>query len=51
MIEHGAVGAHPQVQMTRDILLFAQQRDPVKMPTAYPVHAADAQPAAKGMGT
>ncbi|MGC9953238.1 MAG: penicillin-binding protein 2 [Rhizomicrobium sp.] len=51
MIEHGAVGAHPQVQMARDILLFAQQRDPVKMPVAYPVHAAEAGPATKGMGT
>jgi len=40
VIEHGAIGAHPQVQMTRDILLYAQQRDPVKMPVAYPVHAA-----------
>ena len=51
VIEHGAVGAHPQVQMARDILLFAQQRDPVKMPTAYPVHAAEARPASKGAGT
>ena len=34
--------AHPQVQMARDILLFAQQRDPLKLPTAYPVHAAEA---------
>jgi penicillin-binding protein 2 len=40
VIEHGAVGAHPQVQMARDILLFAQQRDPLKLPTAYPVSAA-----------
>jgi len=38
--EHGAVVAHPHVQMARDILLYAQQRDPVKMPVAYPVHAA-----------
>ena len=29
--------AHPQVQMARDILLFAQKRDPLGMPTAYPV--------------
>ena len=43
VIEHGAVLAHPQVQMARDILLFAQQRDPVKMPTAYPpIRAASA---------
>ncbi len=40
LLEHGAVGAHPHVQMARDILLFAQQRDPVKLPTAYPVRAA-----------
>jgi len=41
LLEHGAIGAHPHVQMARDILLFAQQRDPVKMPTSYPVRAAD----------
>lgn len=40
VIEHGAVGAHPQVQMARDILRFAQQRDPLKMTPAYPVNAA-----------
>jgi penicillin-binding protein 2 len=40
LMEHGAVGAHPHVQMARDILLFAQQRDPVRMPTAYPVRSA-----------
>jgi penicillin-binding protein 2 len=51
VIEHGAVGAHPQVQMARDILLFAQQRDPVKMPVAYPLHAAEARPVVKGLGT
>ena len=33
---------HPHVQMARDILLFAQQRDPLKLPTAYPVNAAAA---------
>lgn len=42
LLEHGAVGAHPHVQMARDILLFAQQRDPVNLPTAYPVRAAQA---------
>jgi hypothetical protein len=26
--------------MARDILLFAQQRDPLKMPTGYPTNAA-----------
>jgi penicillin-binding protein 2 len=40
VIEHGAVGAHPQVQMARDILRFAQQRNTVGLPTAYPVNAA-----------
>lgn len=51
MIEHGATTAHLQVQMTRDILLFAQKRDPVKLPTAYPVHAAQAGSHAQGNGT
>jgi penicillin-binding protein 2 len=41
LMEHGAVGSHPHVQMARDILLFAQRRDPVKLPTAYPVRAAE----------
>jgi penicillin-binding protein 2 len=40
MIEHGAVAAHPHVQMARDILLFAQKRDTLGRPTAYPVTAA-----------
>jgi len=39
VIEHCGIG-HPQVEAARDILLYAQQRDPVKMPVAYPVHAA-----------
>jgi penicillin-binding protein 2 len=39
VVEHGALG-HPQVQMARDILLFTQKRDTVKLPTAYPVKAA-----------
>ena len=40
---HGAWRAtdHPHVQIARDILLFAQQRDPLKLPTAYPVNAAE----------
>ena len=42
IMEHGAVTEHPHVQMARDILLFAQQRDPVKLPNAYPVNAASA---------
>jgi penicillin-binding protein 2 len=40
VVEHGALG-HPQVVATRDILRFTQQRDPVKLPTAYPVNAAE----------
>ncbi len=39
IVEHNAP-PHPQVAATRDILLFAQQRDPLKLPTAYPVRAA-----------
>ena len=50
IVEHNAP-PHPQVQIARDVLLFAQQRDPVKMPVAYPVHAAEAGPAGKGTGT
>ncbi len=44
VIEHGAVGAHPQVQIARDILTFTQQRDPAAMPNAYPVNAASLIP-------
>jgi penicillin-binding protein 2 len=40
ILEHGAVVAHPHVQMARDIMLFTQQRDPVKLPNAYPINAA-----------
>jgi penicillin-binding protein 2 len=40
IVEHGSDG-HPQVQIARDVLLFTQQRDPVKLPNAYPVNAAD----------
>ncbi|GAA0546475.1 penicillin-binding protein 2 [Rhizomicrobium palustre] len=39
IVEHNAA-PHPQVAATRDILRFAQQRDPVKMPVAYPIRAA-----------
>jgi penicillin-binding protein 2 len=41
LMEHGAVGAHPHVQMVRDILTFAQQRDVLALKTAYPVNAAE----------
>ncbi len=40
VIEHGVAIQHYQVQMARDILLFAQQRDPINLPAAYPVTAA-----------
>ena len=39
LVEHGSDG-HPQVLMARDILLFTQKRDPLSMPTAYPIKAA-----------
>jgi penicillin-binding protein 2 len=39
IVEHGSDG-HPQVLMARDILLFTQKRDPLNMPTAYPIKAA-----------
>jgi penicillin-binding protein 2 len=42
IIEHGAVNAHPQVQVARDALLLAQQRDILGRPSAYPVDSADA---------
>jgi penicillin-binding protein 2 len=45
VIEHGAVGAHPQVQIARDLLLFAQTRDPLRLKTAYPTRAAAVTPA------
>ena len=46
IIEHGATPDHPHVQMARDVMLFCQQRDPAKLPPAYPVNqAADAAPA------
>jgi len=42
IIEHGAVNAHPQVQVARDALLLAQKRDILGRPPAYPVDSADA---------
>jgi len=48
LLEHGAMVAHPHVQMARDILLFAQQRDPVRMPTAYPLQSARAETQGEG---
>jgi penicillin-binding protein 2 len=46
IIEHGATPDHPHVQMARDVMLFCQQRDPAKLPPAYPLtSSADAEPA------
>ena len=36
IIEHGAVPAHPHVATARDVMLLCQQRDPSRMPAAYP---------------
>jgi penicillin-binding protein 2 len=47
IVEHNAP-PHPQVAATRDILLFAQKRDPVKRPTAYPIQAAGNDPKTGG---
>jgi penicillin-binding protein 2 len=47
IIEHGAVG-HPHVEMARDILTFAQKRDVIARPTAYPVKAAAAPGTTRG---
>lgn len=40
ILEHGSVASHPHVQMVRDILLFAQQRQTAMLQTAYPENAA-----------
>ena len=42
IVEHNAA-PHPQVSATRDILLFAQKRDPARMPVAYPTRSAGAE--------
>ena len=41
IVEHGAIG-HPHVLMARDIMHFCQQRDPSRLPNAYPVTSASA---------
>jgi penicillin-binding protein 2 len=41
IVEHGSDG-HPQVLIARDVLLFTQKRDPLKLAAAYPVKAAEA---------
>ncbi len=50
VMEHGAIG-HPHVEMVRDILIFTQQRDPLKMTPAYPVSAASLVPSFPLRGT
>lgn len=50
IIEHGAIG-HPQVVMARDILHFCQQRDPARLPNAYPLTSAAAAPPKKQSST
>ncbi|HKU65566.1 MAG TPA: penicillin-binding protein 2 [Rhizomicrobium sp.] len=48
VIEHGAIGAHPHVSNARDIMLLCQQRDPSRMPAAYPAtNSASAAPPKK----
>jgi penicillin-binding protein 2 len=42
IVEHGSDG-HPQVLAARDILLFTQKRDPLSLPAAYPLKAAEAR--------
>jgi len=42
VVEHGGARNEPQVEFARDILLYVQQRDPLKMRPAYPMRAADA---------
>jgi penicillin-binding protein 2 len=44
VIEHGAVVSHPQVQVARDALIFAQKRDILGLAPHYPVNAAMATP-------
>jgi penicillin-binding protein 2 len=42
VLEHGGnARTEPQVKFARDILLFTQQRDPLSLPVAYPIKAAD----------
>ncbi len=40
ILEHGSTVSHPHVQMVRDILLFAQERQTAMLPTSYPASAA-----------
>jgi penicillin-binding protein 2 len=45
VVEHNAP-PHPQVQVARDVLLFAQKRDVLGLRTAYPLSAAGLEPPA-----
>jgi penicillin-binding protein 2 len=45
IVEHGALG-HPQVQIAHDVLLYAQQKDPLARHSAYPTNAAMSAPPA-----
>ena len=49
VVEHHSDG-HPQVKIAHDVLLFAQQRDPLRMRTAYPTRAAMADTVVGGRG-
>jgi penicillin-binding protein 2 len=45
IIEHGAVPAHPHVATARDVMQLTLQRDPSKMPAAWPAtNSASAAP-------
>ncbi len=44
IVEHGSAEGHPQVEIARDVLTFAQTRNPLGMRTAYPTNAAMAAP-------
>jgi penicillin-binding protein 2 len=44
IVEHGSAEGHPQVEIAHDVLLFAQQRDPLARRPSYPADAAMAAP-------
>lgn len=48
IVEHGAIG-HPQCEIARDVLKFAQLRDPLAMRPNYPASAASADAPFKGV--
>ncbi len=50
IVEHGSAEGHPQVEIARDVLLFAQTRDPLRMHAAYPASAAMSAPPRAGEG-